>query len=45
MGIVVSAVAALWGFNYWQNYKEEREIKTLIKEIRQNPSATTSNYR
>lgn len=45
VGIVILAVVLLWGFNYWQNYREEQEIKTLIREIQKNSTATTSNYR
>jgi predicted negative regulator of RcsB-dependent stress response len=33
LGIVALAVGMLWGFQYWRNYKEEQEIKTLLREI------------
>ncbi len=35
LGIVALAIVALWGFQYWRNYKEEQEIKTLMKEIQE----------
>jgi len=35
LGIVALAVGTLWGFQYWRNYKEEQEIKTLMKEIQE----------
>ncbi len=35
LGIVALAVGMLWGFQYWRNYKEEQEIKTLMKEIQE----------
>lgn len=34
LGIVALAILTLFGFEYWQNYKNEQEMKTLLKEIK-----------
>ncbi len=43
MGIVALAVGTLWGFQYWRNYKEEQEIKTLMKEIQEAKGASSDS--
>ncbi len=35
MGILFLAIGALLGFQYWQNYKQEQELKTMMKELDQ----------
>ena len=32
--ILAVAIGSLWGFRYWQNYKDNQGLKTLLKEIR-----------
>lgn len=34
LGILALAILTLFGFEYWQNYKEEQEMKTFINELR-----------
>ncbi len=36
MGILFLAIGALYGFQYWQNHKQEQELKTMMKELDQN---------
>jgi len=33
--ILFLATGALLGFQYWQNYKQEQELKTMMKELDQ----------
>ena len=35
LGILLLAIGALLGFQYWQNYKQEQELKTMMKELDQ----------
>ena len=35
LGILLLAIGALLGFQYWQNYKQEQELKTMMKELEQ----------
>jgi predicted negative regulator of RcsB-dependent stress response len=40
LGIVALAILTLFGFQYWQNYKEEQEIQNLIKAIQKKEAPT-----
>jgi len=33
--ILFLATGALLGFQYWRNYKQEQELKTMMKELDQ----------
>jgi len=33
LSIVALALLTLFGFEYWQNYKQEQEMKNLIKAM------------
>ena len=35
MVILFLATGALLGFQYWRNYKQEQELKTMMKELDQ----------
>ncbi len=35
LGILLLAIGVLLGFQYWQGYKQEQELKTMMKEIDQ----------
>jgi predicted negative regulator of RcsB-dependent stress response len=39
LGILALAILTLFGFEYWQNYKEEQKMKNLIKEIQEERNA------
>ncbi len=34
-GILFLAIGALLGFQYWQDYKQEQELKIMMKELDQ----------
>ena len=38
LGILFLAIGAFLGFQYWQNYKQEQELKTMMKELDQKES-------
>jgi len=50
LGILLLAIGVLFGFQYWQNYKQEQELKTMMKELDQkdvvnNNLATGSSFK
>lgn len=46
LGIVAVSIAVLAGFRYWQDYKDDQELKTLMKEIQREERqfSTTSPF-
>jgi len=35
LGILLLAIGALFGFQYWRDYKQEQELKVMMKELDQ----------